>query len=186
MSKKKDPIEVRDEVYFEVGDYDVQSDLRLNPLIYNPAGYSFRQSTRSNLRADYVELSCTIIGTDDKKRLAAPLSMTLAGVPDDVWYSGRNLEDLVRRDKDGIPVLKKSRGAVFETYDKPDALGSMDKVRGEKRWTCYLHLPESYVRDILALFYAGKQVYGSVTEFNKGRYRVAENVSFSTKHPDEQ
>ena len=186
MSKKKDPTEVRDKVYFEVGDYDVQSDLRLNTVVLNKGYGPYNRDGYSNLRYDFVELSCTIIGTNDKKRLAAPLRMTLDGEPDDLWYRGRHLDDIVRRNKDGLPVLKRRRGLTWAIYDKPEPLGALEKVRGEKLWDGYLLLPVSYLRDILALLYAGKQVYGSVTEIKKGRRRIVENVGFSTKHPDER
>ncbi len=96
------------------------------------------------------------------------------------------LRDVQERDEYGSPKYRPHRGRQIPVYNPPPGMGLIEKVRGEPRWSAWLHVSPSFASDALGLLSNGRSLFLAIHERKKDRARWVQSVSLQTTDPAEE
>jgi hypothetical protein len=96
------------------------------------------------------------------------------------------LKDVQARDKHGSPLYRTYRGKEIRVYNPPKGMGLLDKVRGEKRWTAWLHAAPRFMSDALALLALKRDLFIEIHERKIERTRWVQGVTLQTSDPRDE
>jgi hypothetical protein len=69
-------------------------------------------------------------------------------------------------------------------YRRPLGIATLEKARGERRWTTCAFLPQATVDAMRQLMYATRPLYLAVHERKADRKRWAQSLSLQTRMPE--
>lgn len=96
------------------------------------------------------------------------------------------LRDVQARDEYGSPKYRSYRGRQVPIYISPKGMGLIDKIRGEPRWTAWLHVWPCFASDALVLLGNGRPLFLAVHERKHERTQWIQSLSLQTTDPAEE
>ena len=87
-------------------------------------------------------------------------------------------------DAKGSPVYHKRGDTRVPVYRRPLGIATLEKSRGEKRWTTCAFLAPRTVEAMRQLMYATRPLYLGIHERKADRKRRAQGISLQTTIPE--
>ncbi len=130
----------------------------------------------------------TIMGvsTYPPERAGDTYDLTISSVDTGNHRIYAKLKDIHARDERRLPQYRTHRGRQIPVYVAPYGLGTLDKVRGEKRWTGWIFVAPRFVNDLLVLLTYQPQLFLGLHEFKVERSRWLRSVTLQTTDPAEE
>lgn len=177
------PQEVHTDLVIQVESYDVEIDAAVNHVVYAPQ-YAWNLDDRDPLYTFTTRLVIRGISTYPQGRAGDQYVLTIYGDDAPSRDIHLTLKDVQKReDKYGSPQYKEYRGKRIPVYEPPSGFGLIEKVRGEKQWTAWLHGPTRFTNDLLTLLGHNRSLFLSLRERKNDRARWVHGVSLQTTDP---
>jgi len=125
-----------------------------------------------------LELTGRFLDPDDRRELV--IEVSLSGREPNLEKFESTLKDYEVKDETGRSKYKKSTHGTFPTYSPPSIIGTVEKVRGEKRWKAFAWVPPALLSDMLIMLTNHSPMYVSICEIKKNRNRLITSISVNT------
>lgn len=132
------------------------------------------------------QVTITGVSTYPPEKAGDTYDLTISGVDATNHQIYAKLKDIHARDERGVPQYRTYRGKESPVYVNPYGLGTLDKVRGEKRWTAWIFVAPRFVNDLLALLTQQPNLFLGLHEFKVERSRWLRSVTIQTTDPAEE
>ena len=148
--------------------------------------YAWRETKRQPLYEfeTHVEIEAICTYPDERAGDAYELTMYSEDDPESEIYW--KLGDVQVVDEHRVPQYRKYRGKQIPVYAPPRGMGTLDKVRGERRWRAAIWVRPRFTNDVLVLLGHGKQLYLSIHERKLERQRWVQGITVQTTDPAEE
>ena len=120
------------------------------------------------------------------ERTGHGLDLTIYGNDAPSRSLSETLSDVQERDAHGSRQYRKYRGRDIPVYRAVHGLATMDKLRGEQRWHCWLQAPTRFVHDLLAILDQERVHWLAIHEVKVNRQRWVRRISLQTTDPSEE
>ncbi len=125
-----------------------------------------------------LELTGRLLDPVDRRDLVIEIS--ISGHAPDPGHFESTLKDYEVKDDVGRVKYKKSKQGAFPSYNPPSIVGTVEKVRGEKRWKAFAWVPPALLTDMLIMLTNHSPMYVSICEIKKNRNRLISSISVNT------
>ena len=165
--------------------YEVELGASVNPYAYHPQ-YAWDLDESDLVYKFSTQLAIMATSIRPEKRAGDTYELTLHSDNAPPRWLTRTLQDLQLRDKHGSLQYRQYRGKQVPVYRSPKGLGTLDKIRGEPRWTAWLFVPNQFTSDILTLLGHQKTLFIALHERKEARDRWVHSMSLQTVDPTEE
>lgn len=179
---------LRDEDTFlglRVERYEASVDASVNHYLYSPKyARDFDDRDPVYKFTSYLRITATSIYPEERANHTYELTLYANDAPS----RGLNLtlRDVQARDKHGSPQYRQYRGKQIPIYAPPKGVGSLNKIKGEPRWTVALFVPLHFASDMLTLLGHQRTLFVALHERKDGRDRWVQGMALQTTDPAEE
>jgi hypothetical protein len=185
-AKQRSKPEVEDaRVAIRVERYQAEVDAAINHDVYAPQ-YALHLNDDDPLYAFTSQLRILGVAIYPEARIGDIYDLTIYGDDAPSRRLNATLKDAHARDQHGSPQYRTYRGREISVYTPPMGMGLVDKIRGEKRWTAWLHTPPRFVNDALTLLAAKNDIFLAIHVRKMERTRWVQRVTLQTSDPREE
>ena len=168
-----------------VDSYEAHVEACVNHVVYAPQ-LGWLREEGDHLFEFKTRLQVTGTSRWPEERAGDTYELTIYGEDAPSSRLHATLKDAQKRDKYGAPQYRTYRGSEIPVYEPPKGVGTLDKVRGEPRWSGWLFAKPCFVRDALVLLGHGKPVYLAINERKEQRRRWLQSVALQTAAPEDE
>jgi hypothetical protein len=172
-------------IAIRVEDYDAHVAAAVNHTVYAPQ-YAWDLNDDDPLYTFTAHLRITGVSVYPEERAGDAYELTVYGDDGPSRRLNATLKDAQARDKHGSPQYRVYRGKEIPVYSPPKGMGLIDKVRGEKRWTAWLHALPRFVNDALTLLAHKEDLFLVIHERKVERTRWVQGVTLQTSDPRQE
>ncbi|TIN77516.1 hypothetical protein [Mesorhizobium sp.] len=155
----------------------------INHDVYAPQ-YAWDLDDDDPLHQFRTQLTVTGVATHPEERAGDGYELTIYS--DNSRRLGETVKDAQARDEHGSPQHRSYRGRQIPIYNPPAGMGLIEKIRGEPRWTAWLHVSPRFVSDALALLSNERSLFLAIHERKSGRVRWVQGLGLKTTDPSEE
>ncbi|MDX8501903.1 hypothetical protein RFM99_26250 [Mesorhizobium sp. VK4C] len=182
---EKRPDEEHTHLAIRVERCDASVETRVEPGIYQPQ-YAWDLDDDSPLYRTTTQLTFAGVTTYPEGRAGEAYELTIYGSTSDLRRNEATVKDVQARDERGSLQFRSYRGRQIPIYNPPLGMGLVDKVRGEPRWTGWLHVSPLFTSNAVALVNSGRLLFLGIHERRSKRTRWIQGVSLQTTDPAEE
>ncbi len=181
--KTQKPQEVHTDIVIQVEGYDVDVGAAVNYVVYGPQ-YAWNIDDRDPLYKFTTRLVIRGLSTYPQERAGDQYILTIYGDDAPSQDIHLTLKDAQKRDEEyGSPQYKEYRGRNIPIYQPPSGFGLIEKIRGERQWTAWLHAPTRFTNDLLTLLSHSRPLFLSLRERKNDRARWVHGMGLQTVDP---
>jgi hypothetical protein len=175
--------DVHTQLAIRVEDYEAHIDAGINHVVFGPQ-YAWRLDDRDPLYLFTTRLVISGTATYPAERAGDRYDLTIHGDDAPSQDVHLTLKDAQKRHKKyGHPQYREYKGRQLPIYEPPSGFGLIEKIRGEKRWTAWIHAPTRFTNELLTLLGHKRQLFLSLRERKKDRARWVQGISLQTTDP---
>jgi hypothetical protein len=163
--------------------FEASVEASVNHNVYTP-NFAWDLDDDDPLHQFTTRLTLIGVATYPENRVGDAYELILYG--DNSRRLSARVKDVQARDKHGSPEYRSYRGREIPVYNPPSGMGLLDKIRGEPRWTAWLHVSPRFTSDALALLSKGRSLFLAIHECKRERARWVRSVRLQTNDPAEE
>ncbi len=176
-------IDVYTEVVIQVGSYDAAVDAAINHVVYAPQN-AFKLDDSDPVFAFKTRLVVRGVSTYPPERASDQYEFTIYGDDAPSQDIHTTLKDVQKREGGyGLPQYREYRGRQIPIYEPPSGLGLIEKIRGQKQWSVWVHAPTRFTNDLLTLLGHKRPLFIYLRERKNDRARWVQGISLQTVNP---
>lgn len=183
--KAKKPEDEHTHLAVRVDRYDAHVSAGINHNAYQPQ-YAFDLDEDDPLYRFTTHLEIVGTCTYPEVRAGDEYLVTIYGEDAPSMGMDRTLKSIQARDEHHAPVYRTYRGKRVPVFIVPKGMGLLEKIRGQARWTAWLHAAPRFVSDALVVLAQRRQVYVAIHERREQRSRWVQSLSVQTTDPAEE
>lgn len=183
--RQSKPEEEHTRIAIRVEAYAAQVDAGINRNAFAPQ-YAWDLNDDDPLYTFTSYLQITGMSVYPEGRAGDRYELTIYGDDAPSRRLDAKLKDAQARDKHGSPQYRSYRGREIPVYSPPEGMGLLDKIRGERSWTAWLHAAPRFVSDALTLLTLRKDLFLTIHERKIERTRWVQGVTLQTSDPREE
>lgn len=172
-------------IMIRVEGYEAHVDAGINSAVYAPQ-YAWDLDDDDPLYKFTSRLQITGTSLYPEKRAGETYELIVYGDDARSRQLDTKLKDTQARDKHGSPQYRSYRGREIPVYGAPKGMGLLDKIRGEPRWTAWLHVMPGFMNDALVLLGQKRDLFLTIHECKIERARWVRRVTLQTHDPQEE
>ena len=179
------PDEEHSHIAIQVATYEAQANAAINHTAIAPQ-YAWDLNDDDPLYSFTSHLRIVGDALYPENRTGYRYELTIYGNDAPSRRVDAKLKDVHARDKHGSPQYRSYRGREIPVYNPPKGMGILDKVRGEQRWTAWVHATPRFVSDALALLSLRKELFLTIHERKIERTHWIQGITLQTADPREE
>lgn len=182
---KHPPEEEHTHLAIKVEHCEASVETRIEPGIYQPQ-YAWDLDDDAPLYRTTTLLTFAGVATYPEGRAGEAYELTIYGSHSDSRRIKATVKDVQARGEGGSLKFRSFRGRQIPIYNPPSGMGLIEKIRGEPRWTAWLHVSPPFTSDALALVASRRSLFLGIHERRSKRARWIQGVSLQTTDPAEE